>query len=558
MNERHAPLGSLLASAKRLTSRELKARTTQRKTTAVVGWQEEAWDMYDLVGEQRYLATTLAGRMGKARLYIGKMSDDPLGDPEGVEDPRINAVLDSFGKSTAGRGQMIERMAVNLFMTGDGWLAGIPEHVMKRNDPEWEMPEDYDEDNVPLSKFTWRMFSTSEVSTTAGSDSKVVLQIDEFEKLNVDADEVYLIRVWRPHPRRWWEADSSTRASLPVLREMVGLTLHISAQVESRLAGAGLLIVPASAQKAFQAAAGRPEDSTSDEFTEALMEAMITPIENRGSASAIVPLVVTVPDEAVSKFEHMTFNTPLEGAAQGMRDDAIRRLALGQDAPPEVLLGTAGMNHWGGWLVQDEVVSTHIEPPLALICDAITTQYLWPVLESLGIEDHESYVVWYDTSKLTIKPNRSAEAMTLHEKGVISDDSLRREAGFDEGDAPDSEDPAKEILLELVRSNPGLLRSSSLQEMVETLQKIIDGKILTPADAVQEDPDALEEGAGSPGPETTEPPPGNLPETSQGDAEPSPALAVTQEQVKQLVWEALWENGWSENAKDHMNAKGLA
>src|SRR5699024_12144898 len=101
-------------------------------------------------------------------------------------------------------------------------------------------------------------------------------------------------------------------------------------------------------------------ETTGDMFTEGLIEAMLTPIGDRASASAIVPLVVTVPDESVDKIKHISFSQPLDGTAQGLRDEAIRRLALGQDAPPELLLGTGNMNHWGGWPVQSETVETQI------------------------------------------------------------------------------------------------------------------------------------------------------------------------------------------------------
>src|SRR5699024_3375465 len=163
--------------------------------------------------------------------------------------------------------------------------------------------------------------------------------------------------------------------------------------------GAGMLLVPQSAQRALKSAAGYDETDETDLLTESLMEAMMTPISDRSSASAVVPLVVTVPDEAVDKFQHISFASPLDDEARELRDEAIRRLALGQDAPPELLLGTGGMNHWGAWLVREDVVTTHLEPTLALISDALTTQYLWPVIDQtmdMDEVERESYVIWYD------------------------------------------------------------------------------------------------------------------------------------------------------------------
>src|SRR3546814_19565748 len=87
-----------------------------------------------------------------------------------------------------------------------------------------------------------------------------------------------------------------------------------------------------------------------------------------------------------------TFHTPFDEETRELREEAIRRLALGQDAPPELLLGVGNMNHWGAWLVQADTINTHVEPPLARFCDAATTQFLRPVLEARGIAEPEDSV----------------------------------------------------------------------------------------------------------------------------------------------------------------------
>lgn len=474
---KQAPLATLLASAQRLTSGDIKRVSKRRGSkSSTKSWQEEAWEMYDLVGEQRYLATTLAGRLSQAKLFVGKMDEDgPADDPVPVEEESISEVLSAIGKTAAGLTQLLNRLAINLFVAGDGWLCGIPEYLIKHEDP----PE-----TVSLDSLEWKMLSVSEVTISEGDEVTLKLGEGKEDDLKVSPDNIYLIRVWRPHPRRWWESDSPTRASLPVLRELVGLTMHISAQVDSRLAGAGIFIVPQSAQRALQQAAGIDEESGQDQFTEALMEAMLTPINDRSSASALVPLVVTVPDDVVEKFKHITFSTELDSEARSLREEAIRRLALGQDAPPEVLLGTSGQSHWASWLVQAETVQSHIEPPLALICDALTTQYLWPVLKEQNVKDAEEYVVWYDVAHLISRPNRGQDAMALFDKGVISDTAVRRELGFDADDAPDSEDPVKAMILQMIQSNPGMLRSSALADMMKALTAIVEG---TPLPSEQED-----------------------------------------------------------------------
>lgn len=496
------PLNSLIASAKRLTRASLSTRAGSR----AMGWQDDAWEMFDLVGEQRFLAVTLAGRMSQARFFVGKLTGDGTDAPEPVDDPSLNAVLDSIGANSTARSQLVARLGVNLFIAGDGWLCGIPRHLIPASllvggsltipqEPVFAEPSPAAAaGTLSIEDLEWRMLSVTEVSaSTGGGEVQIKLGETEAEWLRVNPDDVFLIRVWRPHPRRWWEADSPTRSSLPVLRELVGLTMHVSSQVDSRLAGAGVLLIPQSAQRALQIAAGLTEQDGQDVFTEALMEAMLTPIQDRANASALVPLCVTVPDESIEKFKHLSFDRPLDTSALQLRDEAIRRLALGEDAPPELLLGTGSMNHWGAWLVLEDVVTTHLEPPLALICDALTTQYLWPVLADQGMTPQEAhgYVIWYDVSGLVVRPTRGQDAQELHKAGVISDEALRTALGFDETDAPlvDAVQPVEVTMaLDLIGKAPALVSNPGLPQLVAQIRAVLNGEIpqvLDPSAAVR-------------------------------------------------------------------------
>lgn len=525
------PLASLVASAKRLTSRTM----SRGRATSTRPWQEDAWEMYDLVGEQRFLASTLAGRMSQARLYVGRLGDDPTQAPEKVDDnDAVTDVLSAVGSSPAAQTQLLQRLGVNLFVAGDGWLAGIPRHLMPESLREvhsldTEVVAEYEPaDTLSIEDLEWRMLSVSEVSANRADSVKLMLGEGEGEVLEVSPDDIFLIRVWRPHPRRWWEADSPTRSSLAVLRELVGLTMHISAQVDSRLAGAGLLLVPQSAQRALNLAAGLEENAESDMFTEALMEAMLTPIQDRANASALVPLVVTVPDEATGLFNYMTFAKPLDAEARALRDEAIRRLALGQDAPPELLLGTSGMNHWGAWLVREDVVTTHLEPPLALICDAMTTQYLWPVLMDQGYTEEQAhqFVIWYDVSHMVMRPNRAEDAKDLHTRGVIGDETLREATGFGDADAPagiEGMAPESVLALEMARANPTLFVNPGIPAVVAQIRAVMandipayEGPVHVEAAALPAAPPPAEEA-----PQAEPPvPSGNLPDT---DTAPMPS-----------------------------------
>lgn len=487
-SQRPKPLNSLTASAMRLKS----GKVGTRATLGSENWQSDAWDLYEQVGEQRFLATTLANRMSQAYFYVGELTDN-LDDPVETEQEVLKQVLAGVGHNAAGLSQIVQRLGLNLFIAGEGWVAGIPSHLIPDSLSESASGRDapplpnwlgdlVTEGDINIMDLEWRALSVDEISSTPGGAVELKLGAGQESHIEVDPEDLYLFRVWRPHPRRSWEADSPTRSSLPVLRELAGLTMHVSAQVDSRLAGAGVFIVPQSAQEALRASSqdsDNPDDAAADPFTEALIDAMITPISDRGSASAVVPLVLTVPDQSAEKFRHITFSSPLDAEARELRNEAIHRLAIGQDAPPELLLGTSGMNHWGAWLVNEDTVTTHLEPPLALICDALTTQYLWPVMEALGYPEDEikKHVIWYSVEHMVTRPNRGRDALSLYEKDELSGKALRETLGFGEDDAPPrtSQLPLEvSLALDMLRQAPTLAMTPGLPTLIADLKAALD------------------------------------------------------------------------------------
>lgn len=488
------------SSASAASPRRAASGTLSGANSASTSWQAEAWAAYDEVGEERFLASTLAGRLSQARLYVqyspasgphSSLRDDPtdvIDTAPAAVATLAEAVLAALGASQQDLGQMLQRLATNLFVAGEGWLVGVPADLVPDADPATTAPSP----DPTLSDLVWRVLAVTEVVTieapTPTSAGRVRLNLGSGSAatslpVEVSTDDVYMIRIWRPHPARYWEADSPTRACLPILRELIGLTRHISAQIDSRLAGAGLLVVPSSATAALAAdAADAYSSDQPDPFVAALMESMLRPIEDRDDASAVVPLVVTVPDEAADKVNHLTFSSALDSGARDLRDEAIRRLALAQDAPPELLLGSGAMNHWGAWLTREDTVTTHIEPVLALVCEALTSQYLRPVLLSAGLDPDtvRTLSVGYDVSALVARPNRSEEALNLHKSGAISDEALREASGFDDSDEKPLEERAVMQALALAAKQPALLTSPGLGPVAEEVLKVYRGDYSAP------------------------------------------------------------------------------
>jgi hypothetical protein len=267
----------------------------------------------------------------------------------------------------------------------------------------------------------------------------------------------------------------------------------VSAQIDSRLAGAGVYWIPneilqsAKAPETGQA----PASFSNNAVLNAIMTGMLLPIEDRANASAIVPTLMGAPGDWIDKIRHDTFATPFDENTKELREEAIRRLGLNLDSPPELLQGMGDANHWGMWLVRDEVVQSHVAPRGDLIADALTTGFYRPIKKQQGDADPESYTLRFDYSGLVQRPNRLADASQLHAVGAISDKALREAGGFEEEDAPSSKEKAIAMALQVAASNPQLL--DNMPEIVSAVMALLDGTPQTGPDVIssQREPGTL-------------------------------------------------------------------
>lgn len=422
-----------------LASATLITRDQVRRVGKKQSWQQEAWSLYEKVAELGFAAQWLGRALSRCRLVVAEPSQQSGSDPVPAKDPGLAGdILARLHEGTGGQGQMLRRMAIHLTVPGETYLVGI-------EDPD----HDPNGDGV-----RWLVASTSEFS--GGNKPRVKLPEDG-SSVELDPDTSTIIRIWQPHPERAWEADSSVRYCRGVLREIHGLAQRVQADIDSRLAGAGVLVVPKSATMPNpNQTEGEPLHE--DRFVEGLIEAMITPIKDREDSSAVVPIVIKVPDESVSKVQHLSFSTPFDAKTGELLQAAIRRFAGSSDLPAEIITGLGDTNHWGAWAISEQAVRMHVEPMLGCIVQALTAEYLWPALRAAGEPNPERYVIWYDTSELVQRPDRSKESQALYDLGELSAEALLRENGFDpERDAPDDKERIRWMATRLVMAQPSLL-----------------------------------------------------------------------------------------------------
>lgn len=71
-----------------------------------------------------------------------------------------------------------------------------------------------------------------------------------------------------------------------------------------------------------------------------------TALKDPESAAATVPILLELPGDAIDKMEHFRFESSFDEMAIKLREEAIRRFALGLEVPAEILLGLGDINHW--------------------------------------------------------------------------------------------------------------------------------------------------------------------------------------------------------------------
>lgn len=401
-------------------------------------WQKEAWLHYDEVGELRYGSNWVANVGAQSHLYAGRRDNDGnvvKSKPNSIE---ARVLADFFG-GTEGQKGFLRSMGLHLTVAGEGYVV---------------IRDPFENEEVEGKAVA----SDGSIHETLGTE-EIAYRGDTWYVRNSDGKDWPLkegdvvIRVWLPHPKNRSKADSPVRGILGTLAEIRLYDAHIKAQATSRLTGGGVLFMPSemslapSSEMLSEVSESGATPSTADVFMWNLMKGMEASKAANGEPASVAPLVVTGPGEHIDKPHLMHFWSDLDEKVIEMRQDAIIRLARGMDLPPEIFLGTGEMNRWGAWQVEESSIKAHVEPVLAIITTAITTDYLRPGTEV------PNAVVEADTSKLRLRPNRSKEAVELYDRGVLNRAALIRETGFAKEDVSDDVELQRWIMLQMIRAS---------------------------------------------------------------------------------------------------------
>lgn len=449
---------TMVASAARIGGANL--RNLSRRSTQAA-WHPQAWEFYHTIGEFRYACDWAGAMLSKAILF------PTMKNSQGVIErvttgPALDYMEALFGDDD-GRAEMLRQIGIHMSVTGDLYIVG------------YQNPDPFGEEEV------WQVVAPHRLTRPATEHPDDHYRINGYD-VPVPQGEVFCMRLWRPDPENPEMSISPAMAVLSILGEIARLTDHVAAQVDSRLAGAGILLMPSE----MQLPTPPPEDgviqrsaNSAEELMRQISDAMGKAIEDRSHASALVPIVITAPGDVIDKVKHVTFWSDLSEQAMELRKEAIGRLALGMDIPPEVLQGVAEANHWSAWQADESSIKAHTEPLLKLVTSGIAQKYLRPLMTEDGEDldgnlipgtdksEVRKYSIGVDTSEMRLRPNRSKEALELYGLGALSAAALLRETGFDDSDKMDEE----EYKLFVIRKVAG---GSTTPELVEAAIRYLE------------------------------------------------------------------------------------
>lgn len=409
-------------------------------------WQKEAWRLYDIVGELRFLANWIGDSVSQARLYVAELDENGEQGAE-TEDAEVAKLASGPLGTGDERDDNLRLTGIDLAVGGEAWF--VVEGSLDEDTPD-----------------RWFVVTSSQVEQRGGNvivRPSVMHSGGPTKEIKLDPSKDIMVRVWRPHPNAIDVADSPTRAAIPPLREIELLTKREFAELESRLTGAGVWPLP----EGIDFPRGEDDPEGIGGFMRYMQRVMAQAMQDQSSASALVPHMFTVPDsmiEHIDKLRPITFWSELSEAVGPMKEKAIGRVAQSFDIPNEILTGMSGANHWTAWAISEEGIK-RIRPYLAPIASALTRGWLAPALKKMG-KDPNRFAYAFDTSTLAVRPNRQSDAMELFKEGLLAGEEVVKAGAFSVEQMPSDDETFRQLILEAVRSSPQLLVDPGFQSFV--------------------------------------------------------------------------------------------
>lgn len=381
--------------------------------SATAEWQAEAAELYNLVPELRYGIYWIASSASRASLVIAKAPTGEENDPIDVprDHPAWEPLLE-LAPTGPEQSMLIYRMTTLMKLLGRWRFVGFDTEAGR----QWLVTSEYD----------YRESGTGVWVHDAVSGTNY----------EMPRESVWSIPMLMPHPIRSAEPDAPTRALIGTLHELIDLSGHVQTAAKSRLAGAGLLLVPNSLNTVAPGQSTGVNPPEGNPLMHSLIRTSQASLRSPLDVSRHLPVIVEGHQEALNAVRHLTLATPFDERVDSLRTSAVRRIAIGLDIPPEVLTGMGDLNHWTAWQVESSGQRVNIEPTLNFLCREMTVKFLRPALVAMGVPNAQDYMVSFDAAGAQSEANRGDLALAAYELGLLSAGATRAALGYGPSDAP--------------------------------------------------------------------------------------------------------------------------
>lgn len=404
------PVRVLTASARQVQAS--KPSTYRERQTWT--WQKKAFIYSRIIPELNFASRFYAKMLTKLLIYPAMRAPDDTTKPikEGLPVDLLNRIQDSGG----GRSRILSSYGRLMFLVGDGYLFG------RDLDKETERWAFVNADELVISEagIIWKPTESS-------------------EGIKLSKSTTVAYRMWTPDPEWSGEAESPMRAGIQIAEELDLLSKAVMATATSRMLN-GMLKIPQ--ELSFGADdPGLDDDPEANPFLQEALDHFAGAIENPGTPEGLMPWFVEGAYEYLDRLEWESLHdAATDYLEQNLRKEAVDRLAIGMDMPPEILKGMAEANHWGARQIMHDTWRSHGSVIAEQFCDDLADAYLRPALREAGYEDWSKVVIAYDDSNVVVPPDRTDDADKADDRGKVNDAGYRKMKGIPESDKPSDEE----------------------------------------------------------------------------------------------------------------------
>ena len=462
-----ADIPGLGPSALTAAGLDVTAKNAMDIRRLVQPWQARSMSYFDLVPEVKFAARFMGALLSRVRLFPA-MLDEETQEPEEITD-KGDPVYQAFARiqdRNGARAQLQKSYGMQKWLIGETYLTVSPDHDRGE---VWECLSPNELRVQPggiATRFRAPMLSADQYKIGEISDEvapeKYVIGNDaatirenggtplgpSFEENGPDVIVVY--RLWRQHPAYSWLADSNMMACLDLLEELVLSTYSVRAQLKSRLNQAGMLVWPE--ESSFPSVGNNPdEDPNSDLFQQRLTQMIMQAIGDPGSSAAFAPFIANVAGEFIKDIKLIKFSDSQGDLAEiSQRTEMVERYGVGAELPPELFKSQTDLNHWTGWLVDEQTWRSYGHPAALEMADDLNACYLQPAIRdnSTGV-DWTKVCIGIDPAEVITHPNRAKDAADAFDRLQISGKVYREVIGFNDNDAMSAEEKDERAGIEI-------------------------------------------------------------------------------------------------------------